>query len=175
MRASAGPDLVSSCCETGLAEARWTMAVAHGAPQGWRGLRARYKRALGPGSLRVALRLHWEAAVSETAGNLRVRTPWWAGVRCADRSSGRLTVQSGRARERRVEHARPVVPGDRGALRRGEAARLERVDQPREPGGVAERRGDRRAVEVGAQPDVLDADALGHVTRVGDDRLERRV
>jgi len=25
MRASAGPDLVSSCCETGPAEARWTM------------------------------------------------------------------------------------------------------------------------------------------------------
>ena len=54
-------------------------------------------------------------------------------------------------------------------------AARERVEEPRQPGDVAELVGHRRAVEVGAERDVLDADAVGGVADVGDDRGERRV
>src|ERR671916_289647 len=70
------------------------------------------------------------------------------------------------------EHATPVVPRDRAQLGVAEAALAQRVEQARQTGRVAELRGHRRAVEVRAQRDVLYADPLSDVARVGDERAE---
>ena len=62
--------------------------------------------------------------------------------------------------------------GDVGVAEPGVA---QRVEQQRQAGDVAERRGHRRAVEVGAEADRVDARDLGDVGRVRGDRRERRV
>ena len=69
---------------------------------------------------------------------------------------GRIQLRAPRARE----HAAPVVPRDRADLVLGEPRGGERVEEPREPGDVAELVGHRRPVEVGAERDVLDPDAV---------------
>ena len=56
-----------------------------------------------------------------------------------------------------------------------EAGRAEGVEQPRQPGRVAELGGHRRAVEVAAERDRVDPGHLGDVRGVGDDQLLRRV
>ena len=75
----------------------------------------------------------------------------------------------------RRQHAAPVVPGDRVELVVAEPGSLERVQQLRHPRDVAERCRDRRAVEVRAERDVLDADPIGDVAGVLGDQLDRRV
>ena len=55
---------------------------------------------------------------------------------------------------------------DRGEVVVAEAVGAQRVDEPREPGDAAERVRDRRAVEVRAEGDVLDADPARDVVDV---------
>src|SRR3954462_10698827 len=97
----------------------------------------------------VSLSVCTGSAVSKTAGNLAwFGRPGGPGLRAGDRSTGRLTVQSGRRRQRGVEHPAPVGPCDRGDLVGAEAAVGERVEQPRYARHVAELGRDRGAVEV---------------------------
>jgi hypothetical protein len=74
-----------------------------------------------------------------------------------------------------VEDSAPVGPGDRLDLGGGEARLGQGVEELREAGDAFEWGGERGAVEVGAEADVLDADPVGDVAGVGGDRRERRV
>ena len=56
-----------------------------------------------------------------------------------------------------------------------DAAGAQRVDEPRQAGNAAEFLRDRRAVEVGAERDAVDADPLDQVVDVADDLVERRL
>src|SRR6201999_2990968 len=73
------------------------------------------------------------------------------------------------------QDAAPVVPGDRLDLVGREAHLGQGVEELGEAGDAFERGGERGAVEVGAEADVLDADPVGDVAGVLGDRRQRRV
>ena len=156
----------------------WTCDATHSAPAG-----------IGPQNRRLrtimSARSAWASSVS---ARRRPRPPRSGGAPVPGRRGARPPADEqaagvGRVRAHCVEGygepTRPTRARARGAScptrSRSSSSSVkpvggERVEQPRQPGDVAELVGHRRAVEVGAERDVLDADAVGDVADVGGDR-----